>query len=337
VTNKLGRHEKAPAAPTVEAHEAERKSSRKNVMIDNSTSHSKVIPFDFHGHAVRTFTISDEPWFVASDVCRVLDLANTTQAMQSLDEDERSMFNIGRQGLANIVNESGLYTLILRSRDAVKKGSKPHAFRKWVTSEVLPAIRKHKRFQDDGKMSTLMNALIGMSELNVIKGLIRDKSKAVPAAMQQSFTLTMHRRLRTRFNVSRSELIPASEFDAACNFIGSYALEGEYLQKPSAENRRLNIQQPLDALTCRRPEMLIDRGDGHAWLDVKISDLHDNFRSPCEAVLCELTRLGYDVSGAWWEVRTMRNKLRQLGSFATGMSRVVDEPQRYALKDGAMA
>lgn len=199
-------------------------------MANNSTAVSNVIPFDFRGHSVRTVTIGGEPWFVASDVCRVLDVTNTTQAMQALDDDERSMFNIGRQGQANVINESGLYTLILRCRDAIKKGSKPHAFRRWVTAEVLPSIRKAGAYIDSSnKMTTLMNELIGMSELNVIKGLIRDKSKAVPADQRQGFQLTMHNRLHTRFNVPRTELIPAEQFDQACNFIGGYALEGEYI------------------------------------------------------------------------------------------------------------
>ncbi|MDL2267994.1 hypothetical protein LJC46_08430 [Desulfovibrio sp. OttesenSCG-928-G15] len=79
-----------------------------------------------------------EPWFVAADVCKVVGLTNTTVALGSLDVDERSKFNLGRQGGVNVVNEPGLYSLILRSR-------KPEArqFKRWVTHEVLPAIRKH--------------------------------------------------------------------------------------------------------------------------------------------------------------------------------------------------
>ena len=56
------------------------------------------------------------PWWVAQEVCDVLGIKNTTQAVNSLDDDERAMFNIGRQGAANIINEPGLYSLILRSR-----------------------------------------------------------------------------------------------------------------------------------------------------------------------------------------------------------------------------
>ena len=87
---------------------------------------------------IRTVSINDEPWFVASDICRALDIQNVTQAVQKLDDDERSMFNIGRQGNANCVNEYGLYSIVLASR-------KPEAkkFKRWITHEVIPSIRKH--------------------------------------------------------------------------------------------------------------------------------------------------------------------------------------------------
>lgn len=93
-------------------------------------------------HPVRVVLVEGEPWFVANDICNALSIQNVTQAIARLDDDERSMFNIGRQGQANIISESGLYTLILRCRDAVKQGTTAWRFRKWVTNEVLPAIRK---------------------------------------------------------------------------------------------------------------------------------------------------------------------------------------------------
>ncbi len=106
------------------------------------TKHS-VVPFTFESHNIRAINLSGEPWFVAEDICNTLNLSNPTMSLKSLDEDERSKFNLGRQGEVNIVNESGMYTLVLRCRDAVKKGSVPHRFRKWVTAEVLPSIRKN--------------------------------------------------------------------------------------------------------------------------------------------------------------------------------------------------
>lgn len=87
---------------------------------------------------VRTITIEGEPWFVATDVCKALELSNPTVTVGRLDEDERSKFNLGRQGEAAIVNEYGLYTLVLGSR---KKEAKE--FKRWITHEVVPALRKH--------------------------------------------------------------------------------------------------------------------------------------------------------------------------------------------------
>lgn len=103
------------------------------------TNSLEVFTFTYDAdHAIRTLEHKGDIWFVAKDVCNVLGLTNPTVALDSLDEDERSKFSLGRQGEANIINESGLYTLVLRS-------NKPNAklFRKWVTGTVLPSIRKH--------------------------------------------------------------------------------------------------------------------------------------------------------------------------------------------------
>ncbi len=101
--------------------------------------------FDFEDNAVRVVDIDGEPWFVAADVARVLDIQNIRQNLDDLDDDEAGVYNtyirsangVEQKRQLNIINESGLYNLIFRSR-------KPEAkkFRKWVTAEVLPSIRK---------------------------------------------------------------------------------------------------------------------------------------------------------------------------------------------------
>lgn len=88
---------------------------------------------------IRTITKDNEPWFVASDICRSLDLSNPTMAMQRIDDDEKAKFNLGLSGgETNCVNEYGLYSLALASR---KKEAKD--FKRWITHEVLPSIRKN--------------------------------------------------------------------------------------------------------------------------------------------------------------------------------------------------
>ena len=94
--------------------------------------------FNYQNNEVRTVEMIGEPWFVLKDVCEVLGITNPTAVADRLDEDERAKFDLGRQGAGWVINESGLYNVILRSD---KPEAKP--FRKWVTSEVLPSIRKH--------------------------------------------------------------------------------------------------------------------------------------------------------------------------------------------------
>lgn len=107
--------------------------------------------FNFHESEIRTIENNNEPWFCLKDVCNILAIKNTTDVVKRLDEDERTRFNLGRQGEANFINESGLYSVVLRS-------DKPQAkeFRKWVTSEVLPTIRKHGAYMNE---QTLEQAL----------------------------------------------------------------------------------------------------------------------------------------------------------------------------------
>lgn len=300
-------------------------------MGDNSTN---VIPFNFGKQQVRTLLVDGEPWFVAADISTALQYRDSFNMCRNLDDDEKGTQIVSTLGGAQemlAINESGLYSAILRSRKAEAK-----RFKKWVTAEVLPAIRKHGRYEDQqGKMPTLMDELIGMSELGVIKGLIRDKGKAIAADKRQSFALTMHNRLHTRFNVPRTELIPAGQFEAACNFIAAYSvLEGEFLAKePPQLQLPLSIHYPVEALAAIREGMLTVRNDTQAWLDVTLDDIRDtrDGSTPLESLLWDLEKAGFDIRGAWWELRTYRNKLREITSFVTGLGRVMEEPQRYAV------
>lgn len=103
--------------------------------------------FNFEGSQVRTIQKDSITWFAAPDVTDVLGIQNTTQAVQKLDDDERSMFNIGRQGEVNFINEPGLYKLIGSSRKPAAK-----RFNRWVTHEVLPTIRKYGAYMTPEKI-----------------------------------------------------------------------------------------------------------------------------------------------------------------------------------------
>lgn len=115
------------------------------------TTQKNTSVFSFESQAdIRAIIIDGAPWFIALDVCHALGIANNRDALLKLDDDEKNTVALtdGKRGNPNtlIISESGLYTLILRCRDAVTPGTIPYRFRKWVTSEVLPQIRKTGRY-----------------------------------------------------------------------------------------------------------------------------------------------------------------------------------------------
>ena len=113
--------------------------------------------YSFHDRPVRVVGTPENPLFVAMDVCQVLGLANNRDALEKLDPDEKGVASTDTPGgtqQMQVVTESGLYTLILRCRDAVTPGTTAHSFRKWVTSDVLPSIRKTGAYATAG-MSAL--------------------------------------------------------------------------------------------------------------------------------------------------------------------------------------
>ncbi len=98
--------------------------------------------FLFDGHPIRVLNEGGEPLIVGADLCAAIDLTNPSMALKALDEVERPKRNLGRQGLAIMVTEAGMYALLLRSKKATVKGSTAWRFRRWTTQEVLPTIRR---------------------------------------------------------------------------------------------------------------------------------------------------------------------------------------------------
>ncbi|AHG83075.1 Antirepressor protein Ant [Bibersteinia trehalosi USDA-ARS-USMARC-189] len=123
-------------------------------MTTQISTQSQLSTFNFENSAIRVIAVSGEPWFVAKDVCDAIGIDNNRKALLALDDDEKGVTlsnTLGGQQEMNIISESGMYTLILRCREAVKKGSVPHRFRKWVTAEVLSQIRKTGQYSQNNQ------------------------------------------------------------------------------------------------------------------------------------------------------------------------------------------
>lgn len=114
-----------------------------------------IIPFTYHDQPVRVVTIDGEPWFVLADLCKVLELSAPHMVAKRIPEDARNQTSVidsmGRTQQATIVSEAGMYEVVIRS-------DKPEAvaFRRWVTSEVLPSIRKHGGYLTDQKIEDIL-------------------------------------------------------------------------------------------------------------------------------------------------------------------------------------
>jgi prophage antirepressor-like protein len=141
------------------------------------TMNNKLQVFNYQNNKVRTVERDGEPWFVLKDVCAVIGMSNPTVVADRLDEDERAKLDLGRQGQSWIINESGLYTVILRSD---KPEAKP--FRKWVTSEVLPTIRKHGAYMTPETLEAAILNPDTMIQLCTALKEEQDKRKVLEAA-----------------------------------------------------------------------------------------------------------------------------------------------------------
>ncbi|HFH3027581.1 BRO-N domain-containing protein [Pseudomonas aeruginosa] len=222
-------HEKAPVLAGAEALDNVNR-SRKNVMSDNSTN---VIPFNFGKQQVRTLLIDGDPWFVAADIAAALQYRDSFNMCRNLDEDEKGTQIVSTLGGAQemlAINESGLYAAILRSRKQEAK-----LFKKWVTGEVLPAIRKTGRYDDQqGRLVTLIGQTIGTDGFHCLAAVVDGKVRHLPSAIRRGAKNHIWSQVHKAFSVVTAEDIPADRLDSARNFIAAYAMEGEWLPKDRA-------------------------------------------------------------------------------------------------------
>lgn len=230
--------------------------------------------WNYENVEVRTIEVDGEPWFVLADVCKVLELSNTTIVANRLDEDERSKFNLGRQGEAIIINESGLYAVILRSD---KPQAKP--FRKWMTSEVLPAIRKTGAYIPEQKQLTPIemiasianNAVETERRLNLAESKLNDMQTSIDntsSKLNQAldvFTETfavpdwsscMNRRISAvikqnglNHQTERGNLYKELENLARCNLNVRKANKQKRMKKSGAKYKDIQAVSKLDVIS----------------------------------------------------------------------------------------
>lgn len=223
----------------------------------------ELVPFAFEGFDVRVVDRNGDPWFVTADVCAALEISNSRDAVGKLDPDEKGVAltdTLGGEQQTSIINQSGLFTLILRCRDATKPGTLPHRFRKWVTSEVLPSIRKTGQYGsapiDWSKMLNDPAALRGivLTYTEKVLTLEAEKAELVPKAEALDRIATADGSLCVTDAAKALQVRPKDLFD--------YLRQNGWIYKRPGSTTYLGYQSKTIAGMVEHKVSTVLRGDG---------------------------------------------------------------------------
>lgn len=228
--------------------------------------------FDFKGASLRALTDeAGEPWFVAKDVCDVLELSNVGQALARLDDDEKSSItlNDGTPGNPNraIVSESGLYALVLASRKP-----EAHEFKRWVTHEVLPQIRKTGGYipttDMDDDMTILAKAvMIGQRTMETQKRRIAEQYEHIKALEPKArFADAVAASDGTCLIGELAKMLRQNGLNIGQNRLFEILRQDGYLGK-TGSNRNVPTQKAMDLGLFRIKETAITHSDGHVTIN----------------------------------------------------------------------
>ena len=206
---------------------------------------------------IRVVEKEGQPWFVAKDVCDILEIQNTTDATKRLDADEVTRFNLGGlTGETNLVNEYGLYSLILGSR-------KPEAkkFKRWVTHEVLPSIRKNGGYI--ANQESLTPEQIVAQALIVANNIIQEKDRLLaeqkPKVLFADAVSTSH----TSILVGElAKLINQNGVDIGQNRLFEWLRDNGFLIKRNGTDYNMPTQYSMDLGLFEIKERSIANPDG---------------------------------------------------------------------------
>lgn len=311
------------------------------VMSDNSTAVSSVIPF--RSAKLLLIERDGQPYVAMKPVVEGMGLAWAAQTVKLNSNKDRwgvSMIETpsasGIQQYLCIPLKKLFGWLMTLHPSKVREGLRKEilAYQN-ECDEVLWSYWNKGRavnHRGPGQAMTVLGQTIGTDGFHCLGAVLDGKVRQLPAKSRQRAKMHVWSQVHKAFSVVSAQDIPADQFDSARNFIAAYALEGEFLG-PEKAKPQLAIHYPIEALTKRRPAMLEYRGEGRAWLDVSMSDICSRPQdlSLCEEILCELRDAGYEIDGAWFEVRSLRNRLHQLNSLLTGLGNAMQQPTRYGI------
>lgn len=223
---------------------------------------NEIQKFDFKGASLRTLTDeAGEPWFVAKDVCDILGHSNVSMALDRLDDDERSKFNLGRQGETNIVNEAGLYVLVLGSRKP-----EAHEFKRWVTHEVLPQIRRTGGYMAGQERMTPEQ--MALASMRWLQSKVDEQAKQLKAQEGKVLFANAVETARTSILVGDfAKILKSNGIDIGPRRLFAWLREHGWLIKDKGSSWNMPTQKAMDLHLFEVKETTISHSDGHTTIN----------------------------------------------------------------------
>lgn len=229
--------------------------------------------FNYNGKEVRTIQKDGEPWWVLKDVCDVLNIENHKDLPKRLEDDEVGRFDLPHPQSRNktlemlCINESGLYNVILRSD---KPEAKP--FRKWVTSEVLPSIRKHGAYMTPQKIEeALLNPDTIIKLATNLKAEREKRMELERQAEKDKPLVTFANSVsvaKTSILVGElAKLLKQNGVDMGQNRLFTWMRENGYLISRKGTDYNMPTQRSMEMKLFEIKETTISHGDGHTSLN----------------------------------------------------------------------
>lgn len=208
---------------------------------------------------VRTVTINNEPWFVASDICKALGLSNPSVAVSRLDEDERAKFNLGVHDSdgTNCINEYGLYNLVLASKKTEAK-----AFKRWITHEVIPSIRKSGGYI--AGQETMSDTELMAKALLVAQKQIEERNKQIETLQPKALFADAVSASKSSILVGDlAKLLKQNGVDIGQKRLFQKLRDKGYLIKQKGASWNMPTQRSMEMGLFEVKETTITHSDGH--------------------------------------------------------------------------
>lgn len=232
----------------------------------------RITPFDFRGHQVRVITGDDgEPRFVLNDLCAVLNLGSPHKVAARIDEDARTQIpvtdSLGRHQQTTVVDEAGMYEVVLRS-------DKPEAaeFRRWVTREVLPAIREHGGYLTPEKTEQILtdpDTIIRLAT-DLKEERARREALELQAAVDKPKVLFADAVSTSHTNIlvgDLAKILRGNGVDIGANRLFAVLRDSGYLMSQKGTSWNMPTQRAMDLGLFKVKETTVVHSDGHTTVN----------------------------------------------------------------------